>query len=76
LRRKAKIVVVLTLLICSAITSFPFLTLKEFRLWFAIPYFYGVFCCVMNTGAWYLCGQALVTAARALIEQVEHVSKQ
>jgi len=76
LRRRAKIVVVLALLICSAITSFPFLTLKEIKPWFAIPFSYGALCCVMNLGAWHLCGQGLVTAAKALIEQVEHVSKQ
>jgi len=76
LKREAKIDTVLTLLICSTVTSFPFLTLQEIRLWFAIPFSYGVFCCVMNIGSWHLNGQALVTAAKALIEEVEHVSKQ
>jgi len=61
-------------LLWSAITSFPFLTLNEIRPWFAIPFSYGMLCVVMNVVAWHLSGQVVVTAAKALMEQVEHVS--
>jgi hypothetical protein len=61
-------------LLSSSVTSFPFLTLKEIRPWFAIPFSYSVICCVMNLGSWHLSGEALVTAAKAQLEQFEHVS--
>jgi hypothetical protein len=74
LRRQAKIDAILTVLLWSAMTSFPFLTLNEMRPWFAIPFSYSMLCGVMNIAAWHLSTHATVTAAKALMEQVEHVS--
>jgi hypothetical protein len=62
------------LLVVSVETSFPFITLKKIKLWYAIPFSYCVLSCMLNTGLWRAIGLALVTAAARLREEVEQVS--
>jgi hypothetical protein len=45
------------------------------RPWFIIPFFYCVFCGVVNAGMWYVNGLALITAAKALVERFDQVSE-
>jgi hypothetical protein len=74
MRREVTLRIALILVICSAVTSFPYLTLREIRPWYAVPFFHRVCSCVLNTGMWHTNGRALVRAARALMGQLERVS--